>query len=100
MYKGALEDPALAREMSPTGFTVDEELQAFTGDLLGNLLHSHMRASFEEPHGGWGDPIQIIRPKYEELKRKTREKEKEEAPDWRRLADFTNAIHEEAMRGN
>jgi len=98
LYKGALEDPSLQRAQSETGFTWQEEITAFNADMVGNLTNLFIRANFEEPSGGWPEPIHVVRPK-QPVKRK-REKQKDDTPDWRKLVDFTNSIHAEAMEGN
>lgn len=91
-----MEDPTLQRAFSHTGFTHQEELAAFSGDLLGSLIDLQMRAHFEEPSGGWPDPVHIIRPKQEKSTRREDPKTREtEVADWRKLVDFTNAIHRE-----
>lgn len=91
LLKGATEDPALARALSDTGFTHTEELLAYNTDVLGVLINTTLRAHFEEPAGGWGDPIHVTRPR--DIQRA--EPKEAEEPDWRRLVDFTNMMRQE-----
>ena len=75
LVKGAIEDPALDRALSRTGFTTTEELMAQNLETTSALTLLYLKSNFEEPRNGWPEPLRIRRPN-EEPEKKRKEKPK------------------------